>query len=112
MAAGGPVFVGDVDVDLLAKPALHVELNARSKAHQIRCDVDLHAVGAHDAVGSEVLALEMHVDRHVKLGAASTNWRDEVDGSDATAFLDEVNSIGRNEQLHDVLSTTRVRSSV
>ena len=62
--------------------------------------MDLDSVLSYDAVRSEVLAFEVHVDRHVVFGAASTNRRDEVDRCDSAAFLNEVHRFGCDEEIH------------
>ena len=51
--------------------------------------MNLEVTVAYYAVRREVFAFEMHVDRHVIFGAASTNWRDEVDSDDPASLLDE-----------------------
>jgi len=66
--------------------------------------MDLEPVGAYDTVGSEVLAFEVRVDRHVKLGATSTDGGHEVDRGDSASFPDQLDCIGCDEQLHGVLS--------
>ena len=57
-------------------------------------------VGTDDPIGSEVLAFEVRVDRHVVLGASSTNWWDEVDCGDPALLLDVVSRIGRQKEIH------------
>lgn len=58
-------------------------------ADQIRRNVDLDVILADDPVWGEVFAFEVRVDRHVVLGASSTNRGDEVDGGYAAPFFDE-----------------------
>jgi hypothetical protein len=62
--------------------------------------VNLDPVLSQDTIWRQVLAFEMHVDRHVIFCAASTNRGDEVDGGHATALLDQRYGILGNEQLH------------
>jgi hypothetical protein len=94
------VFVVDIDVDLLAHGAAHAELNRLGVSHEVRRDVNLDAVLSQDAIRRQVLALEMHVDRHVIFCAASTNRWDEVDSGHAAALLDQRHGLLGNEQLH------------
>lgn len=55
-------------------------------------------------VWCEVLAFEMHVDRHVIFGASSTNRWDEVDCYDPAPLLDQLGSIVGDEQFHDYVN--------
>ncbi len=100
MAAAGPVLVMNVNADLFANSTSHVELHTPGITHQVRGHMNLHPVLANNSVRREVLALEVRVDRHVKLGAASTDRRDEVDRSDAAALLDEGYCICGDEEFH------------
>lgn len=70
--------------------------------------MDLEPIGSHDAVRSEVLALEVRVDRHVKLGSASTDRRHEVDRGNAASLPDQIDGVGGDEELHGVLSAIRL----
>ena len=72
--------------------------------------MNLQTVVTDNPVWSEVLAFEMHVDRHVILGASSTNWRDEVDCNDPALLLNELGSIVGDEQFHDYLNPLRLLS--
>ena len=72
----------DIDLDLLAHSTFDIELNCAGVAHEFWRNVNLHALVSNDSVWGEVLAFEMHVDRHVIFGAASTYGRDEVDRDD------------------------------
>ncbi len=79
----------NVNADLFANSTSYVELHAAGITHQIRGHMNLHPVLANDSIGSQVFPLQMHVDRHVMFGAASTDRRNEVDRSDTAAFLDQ-----------------------
>ena len=69
-------------------------------ADQVRSDMNLDVVLTNHAVRGEVLAFEVRVDRHVVLGASSTNWWDEVDCGDPALLLDVVSRIGRQKEIH------------
>ena len=105
MRAGRAVFVVDVDVDPLADRTLHVELGMRRETDEARGHVNLEPVLTHDPVRSQVLALQVRVDRHVKLGAASTYRWHEVDGRHATTLFDQGGGLRCYEQLHLVPSS-------
>lgn len=62
--------------------------------------MDLHVVMADHAIRSEVLAFEVHVDRHVIVFAASTYGRDEVDSNDAALLLNQLSSVLGDEEFH------------
>ena len=62
--------------------------------------MNFHVALANHAVWREVLAFEVRVDRHVVLRASSTNWWDEIDGSDATLLLNKFRRVLRKKQLH------------
>lgn len=100
MIAAWPVFVMDVDGDLLANRTLYVELDARGVVHEGWGDVKFDGPAAEDSVGGEVLAFEVRVDRHVVLGASSTDRWDEVDSCDPAAFLDQAGRLWGQEELH------------
>ncbi len=69
-------------------------------ADEVRCYVHFDVVLADDAVGSQVFAFEMRVDRHVVLSATSTYWGDEVDRCDAALLLDVVRRVWRQKEFH------------
>ena len=94
------MFVIDVDVDLLANASANVELNRACIPHEVRGYVNLDSLAMHDAVRGEVLAFEMHVDRHVKFGASSTNRWDEVDCGYAAPLLYERYGVRCKEEFH------------
>ena len=110
MVAAGPVLVVNVDADLLADGASDIELHRPGVPHQVRRHVDLHAVLSQDPVRRQVLAFEMHVDRHVILRAASTDGRYEVDRCDTTTLLDQGYRSGSDIQVHKVLSAIVIAS--
>ena len=62
--------------------------------------MNLDAALPDDTVRSEVLSLEMHVDRHVIFRAASTYGRNEIDGGDTTALFDQVDRFFGHKQIH------------
>jgi hypothetical protein len=64
--------------------------------------VNLHAVLTHYPVRGQILAFEMHVDRHVMFGAASTDRRDEINRRHAATFLDQVERLIGYKQFHDL----------
>ena len=57
-------------------------------------------VGTDDPIGSEVLAFEVRVDRHVMLGAASTDGGHEVDRCHPTLLLDEGSRLWSQHEFH------------
>ncbi len=105
-----PVLVVNVDADLLANGAPDIELHRPGVPNQVRGHVDLDAVLSQDAVRRQVLALEMHVDRHVIFRAASTDGRYEVDRCDTTTLLDQGYRSGSDIQVHEVLSAIVIDS--
>ena len=94
----------DVDFDLLAKRSLGLELHGIRIPNELGRDVDLQSVLIDHAVRREVLAFEMHVDRHVMFGASSTNRRDKVDCDNAAPLLDELGGVLGNEEFHDFVT--------
>ena len=100
MVAVRTVFVIDVDLQLLADRARNVELHTLCVADQIWRHVNFHVVLTDHAIGGEVFAFEVRVDRHVMLGASSTNRRNEVDSGDATSLLYQLGRIGSQKQIH------------
>lgn len=104
MTATGSMLVMNLNVDLFANSTSHVELNTARIPHQIRGHMNLHPVLANDSIGRKVLALQMHVDRHVMFGATSTDRWDEVDRCDAAASLYQCKCIRGDEQFHGVSS--------
>jgi hypothetical protein len=52
-------------------------------------------------VRGEVFAFEIGVDRHLQF-AASTDWRDEVDGYDPALLADEADSFRGDVKVHTV----------
>lgn len=94
------VLVVNVDRQFLAKAPTHIELHARCVPDQLGRDVDLHVFVSDRAIGSEVLAFEVHVDRHVKFGATSTDRRNEVDRCHAAALSDQLGRFTCEIQLH------------
>jgi len=99
-----PVFVMNIDTDLLANSSGHVKLNRPGITHQVGRHVNLDIIDADDAVWREVLPLEVRVDRHVVFGAASTDRRDEVDRCDPTSLLDQFSRILGNKEVHVVVT--------
>jgi hypothetical protein len=97
VTAAGSVIVVNIDVDLLANGTSDVELNRPCITDQIRCHVNFHAVVTNDSVRRQILALEVHVDRHIVFRATSTDRRNKIDGCDATTFLDQRDGIGSDE---------------
>jgi len=114
--AARAVLVVDVDRDLLAQRSTNSELHGLRITHEIGHDVHLDTFGANNPVRSEVLTLEMGVDRHLELGSTSTDGWDEIDCSDTTPLGDQLRGLGGDEQLHDTcpllsgfLSATRYK---
>ena len=62
--------------------------------------MNLQPVAIYDTIWSEVFAFEVHVDRHVIFGAASTDGRHEVDGDYAALFLDQGGGVVCDKQVH------------
>lgn len=100
MVAAGSVLVMNIDADLLADSSAHIKLYRTGVAHQIGCHVHLDAIDSDDPVRGEILAFEMRVDRHVVLGATSTNRRDKVNRSDPASLLDQVSRVVGKKQVH------------
>lgn len=94
------MLVMNVNADLFANSTSHVELHTAGIPQQIWGHMNLHPVLANDSVRREVLAFQMHVDRHVMFGTASTDRRDEVDRSDPATLLDELYCICGDEEFH------------
>ena len=94
------MLVVDIDRDLLTDSARYIELHAGGVSDELGSDMDLDTLVPDRLVRGEVLAFEMHVDRHVKLGATSTDWRNEVDRCATTALLDQLGGFGGEVQLH------------
>ena len=95
------MLVVNVDIDLLADRPANIELHGLRVAHQVRRDMNLHAAMSDHPIRRQVLALEMHVDRHVIFGAASTYRRHEVDGGHATSLLNQADRLIAYKQFHD-----------
>ena len=88
MVAAGSVLVVNVDADLFADSPAHIELYRTGVAHQVGRHMYLDVIDTDDPVRGEILAFEVSVDRHVVLGATSTDRRDKVDRSDPASLLD------------------------
>ncbi len=70
--------------------------------------MDLHVVATNHLVRSEVFALEMHVDRHVIFGTASTNRGDEVDCNNPALLPNQVGGVVCDEKFHTFVTPWRL----
>ena len=91
----------DVDGDLLSHSTTNVELHARCVTNELWRHVHLEVFMADRPIRGEVLAFEMRVDRHVKLGATSTDGRNEIDRRTAAALADQFGGFRGKEKLHN-----------
>jgi len=92
--------IGKLDIKLLAKATGHADPHARSQSVQLRGDEDLDAVAdAMLAVGGEVLALDVGVDRHLS-DLASTDGLDEIDRHHPALAGEEVHGRVGDLDLH------------
>ena len=87
MTSGGGVLMLREDLERLPdEKLLHVQMHRPRPLDQFRRDEDLDAAMIDCDVGSQVLALEVGVDRHLSLAASSERW-DEVERHRPAALL-------------------------
>jgi len=83
------MFVVDLDFERLPQPAVfRDDVRGSRPAHQTRRDEESDVVYHHPLVGSEVLAFQMGVDRHLGF-PTSRNGRDEIERHHPAALAGE-----------------------
>ncbi len=82
---GTPGAVIELDNSSLTQSTLNVDSQGRGQANQLGRDQDLVVVVLEPAIGSQILALCVGVDRHLS-NLASTNRADVVDGHGPTTL--------------------------
>ena len=97
--AGAAGAVVELDDQTLAQPALDVDAHGLGQADQFGGHQDLELVVSHVAIRSEVFTFGIGVDRHLG-NLASTHRRDEVDGHDPAALLQQLLRSGGDVDVH------------
>lgn len=97
--AGAARTVVEFHNQTLPQTALDVDAHGLGQADQFGGHQDLELVVSHVAIRSEVFTFGIGVDRHLG-NLASTHRRDEVDGHDPAALLQQLLRSGGDVDVH------------
>ena len=89
----------ELDRELLGQRPLRHHAHGLCHPDQLRCDENPKLLMSQLAVGSEVLVLDVGVDRHL-CDFASTGWADEIDRHGSALLLQQLLRVIRDLDLH------------